>query len=86
VDEVKGPSCRIVTGYGRFAPMTATERQRRYRADLRAKRDPKFYLLEANQLLDRISKAPPDAAREILHLIALEAEKRKRRLDRLAGA
>jgi hypothetical protein len=62
-----------------------TERNQRYRAELRAKRDPKFYLLEANQLLDRISKAPPAAAKEILHLIALEAEKRKRRLDRLAA-
>ena len=63
----------------------SAERNRRYRAEQRAKRDPKFYLLEANQLFDRIAKAPPDAAQEIFHLIALEASKRARRLDRQSG-
>ena len=65
-------------------PTTSAERNRRYRAEQRAKRDPKFYLLEADQLLDRIAKAPPAAAQDIYHRIALEAAKRARRLSKRA--
>lgn len=65
-------------------PMTHAERQRRYERQRRAKRDPKFFLLEANELFDRVSKgADAQVAEEIFHLIVLEATKRKRRLARL---
>jgi hypothetical protein len=68
-------------------PMTAAERARRRRVKFAAQHEPKHYLVEALDLLDRIDKTtPPKAAKEILHLIALEAAKRERRIDRLAGA
>jgi hypothetical protein len=65
--------------------MTGAQRARRRRVEHAAKHEPKHYLVEALDLMDRIDKAPPKAAKEILHLIGLEAAKRERRLDRLAG-
>ncbi len=68
------------------APMTAAQRHRRRRIKRAAQQDPKHFLVEALDLFDRITKITPHAAPELLHLIALEAEKRGRRLVRLKSA
>lgn len=65
-------------------PMTAAQRHHRRRVKKGVQQDPKHYLVEALELFDRITKTTPHAAQELLHLIALEAQKRKRRLVRLS--
>jgi hypothetical protein len=64
-------------------PMTAAERNARYLKNKRVKRDPKFFLIEAYELLDRIIKIHPNKAEELLHTLRLEIARLERKLARI---